>query len=147
MTESIESSMKDVLPGFSDVPVEWVPPMPHQQLAQHLRNCNVFALLSLEEGMARTALEAMACGLPVVLTPNTGTADLVKPGINGEIVPIRDSEAAAKAIIACHERQLRHGPPQAGDLLKELSFQTFSDRFTRHLSRLGLIDGVAVSDN
>ena len=141
LTESVESSMKDILPQYADVPVEWTPPLPHAELARHLRNCHVFALLSLEEGMARTALEAMACGLPVVLTPNTGTADLVIPGVNGEVVPIRDAQAAAKAIVACHERQLQSGPPSVGDLAKELSFETFSDRFVAHLERLGLIGG------
>lgn len=141
LTENVESSMKDILPRYSDVPVEWSPPMPHDQLALHLKACHVFALLSLEEGMARSALEAMACGLPVVLTPNTGTADLVIPGVNGEVVPVRDPEAAAKAIIACHERQLVNGPPPAGTLREDLSFANFEKRFTAHLHRLGMISG------
>ena len=139
LTETVESSMKDILPRYADVPVEWTPPMPHDRLAPHLRNCHVFALLSLEEGMARTALEAMACGLPVVLTPNTGTADLVSPGINGEIVPIRDPAAAAAAIVACHERQLASGPPNSYSLRQNLSFETFEERLVCLLRRAGLV--------
>ena len=139
LTDTIESSMKDILPRYSDVPVEWHSGMPHEQLAIHLKNCHVFALLSLEEGMARTALEAMACGLPVVLTPNTGTADLVTPGINGEIVPIRDPAAAAAAILACHERQLASGPPDNDSLRQDLSFETFRERLIFHLRRTGLV--------
>ena len=139
LTESVESSMEGILPHYSDVPVEWVPPMPHDRLAIHLKGCHVFALLSLEEGMARTALEAMACGLPVVLTPNTGTADLVEPGVNGEVVPIRDPQAAAAAIIACHERQRKDGPPVSANLLDDLSFARFESRFLAGLQRVGLV--------
>lgn len=140
LTDSIESSMKEVLKGYADVPVEWVAPMPHEQLAVHLKGCHVFALLSLEEGMARTALEAMACGLPVVLTPNTGTADLVVPGVNGEIVPIRDAGAAAAAIVKCHERQLEAGPPGTGSLAQMLSIDTFESRLMGHLRNAGFAD-------
>lgn len=139
LTDSIESSMKDLLPRYADVPVEWHPGMPHAQLANHLKGCHVFALLSLEEGMARTALEAMASGLPVILTPNTGTADLVTPGENGEIVPIRDPAAAAAAIITCHERQLASGPPQNDSLRHDLSFETFKDRLMHCLRKSELI--------
>jgi glycosyltransferase involved in cell wall biosynthesis len=35
----------------------------------------------------------MSCGLPVILTPNTGASDYVEEGINGSIVPIRDAGA------------------------------------------------------
>jgi glycosyltransferase involved in cell wall biosynthesis len=38
--------------------------LPHAQLAQRLQSADIFVLPSLEEGLVRTALEAMACGLP-----------------------------------------------------------------------------------
>lgn len=138
LTEVIETSMKEILDGFRDVPVEWTPPLPHDRLAGHLKKCHVFALLSLEEGMARSALEAMACGLPVVLTPNTGAADLVFAGAEGEVVPIRDPEAAAAAIIRCHQRQLDGGPRSGADLASRLSAGTFELTFLGHLKRLGM---------
>jgi glycosyltransferase involved in cell wall biosynthesis len=140
LMQSVESSMKDILSHYADVPVEWSPSMPHDQLALHLKGCHVFALLSLEEGMARTALEAMACGLPVVLTPNTGTSDLVTPGVNGEVVGIRDPAAAAAGIIACHERQLAFGPPRTDSLRQDLSMETFESRFMNHLRKIGLVN-------
>jgi glycosyltransferase involved in cell wall biosynthesis len=137
LTDHIDASMKAILPKYADVPIEWTTTMAREHLSEHLKKCHVFCILSIEEGMVRTAMEAMACGLPVVLTPNTGTADLVVPGVNGEVVPIRDAAAAAKAIIACHERQFRDGPPAADDLHRQVSFATFSERFIAHLQRLG----------
>ncbi|WP_035610995.1 glycosyltransferase [Haloferula sp. BvORR071] len=140
LTDSVESSMKDIIPKYSDVPIEWAPPKPHAELAEHLRGCHVFALLSLEEGFARTAAEALACGLPAVLTFNTGSADCIKPGVNGEIVPIRDPQAAAEAILKCHERLLEKGRPEIGDLHEYLSLEQFEARFLNALRRIGLLE-------
>ena len=47
---------------------------------------------------ARTVTEGLSCGLPVITTPNTGASDLVIPGQNGEVVPIRDPAAIAEAV-------------------------------------------------
>lgn len=44
---------------------------------------DVYALPSKAEGMAGALLEAMACGLPCIVTPISGSKDLVKEGYNG----------------------------------------------------------------
>jgi starch synthase len=138
LTDQVESSMKDILPLYQDVPIEWAESLPHALLAEHLKKCHVFALLSLEDGFARTVTEALACGLPAVVSENTGAKDCIRPGVNGEIVPIRDPAAAAAAILACHERQLRDGPPSPGELLENLSFARFESDFMAALHQLGL---------
>lgn len=106
LTDVVEGSMKPIFPKFGDVPIEWSPPLPHAALARHLAGADVFALLSLEDGFARTVTEAMACGLPVVVSENTGAKDFVDPGINGEIVPIRDPRAAAEAILKLGRKKI-----------------------------------------
>ena len=50
------------------------------------------------EGLPRSILEAMAMGLPVVTTDIRGCREAVKPGLNGLIVPPRDSEQLANAL-------------------------------------------------
>src|SRR6059058_3151492 len=92
---------------------------------------------SLEEGLVRTALEAMACGLQVVLTPNTGTSDFVQPGVNGEVVPIRDPRATAEAILNCWEHARQGTRLAMTDLQEKVSFETFSNTFKKQLSALG----------
>ena len=139
LTDLVESSMKDILPKFSDVPIEWHPPMPQAQLAAHLGMCHVFALLSLEEGFARTAAEALACGLPAVLTFNTGSADCIEPGVNGEIVPIRDAPATAAAILKCYDRLMKDGRPAVGGIHDYLSQERFESRFREGLERIGIL--------
>ena len=135
----IQDDVKPILSRYRDLPIEWSPPLPHARLAARLRGADVFVLPSLEEGLARSACEAMACGLQVVLTPHTGANDFLKPGVNGEIVPIRDAAATAEAILKCGERARRGHVSDATDLRAKLSFETFAADFTGQLKALGLI--------
>jgi len=60
------------------------------------QQADLFAFPSLQEGSALVTYEALACGLPVVTTPNAGS--VVRHGVEGFIVPIRDVEALAAAL-------------------------------------------------
>ncbi len=59
---------------------------------------DIFVLPSLNEGMGRVLVEAMAAGLPIVASRVGGIPDLVKDGKNGHLVPPADGSALAKAI-------------------------------------------------
>lgn len=63
--------------------IEFVGYVPREQIPQHYAAAHAFALPSFNEGLSLSALEAMACGLPLVLTRTGGTADLVEEGSNG----------------------------------------------------------------
>jgi glycosyltransferase involved in cell wall biosynthesis len=139
LTRDVRDDVKPILSRYRDLPVEWAPRLSHAQLVERLRSADVFVLPSLEEGLVRTALEAMACGLQVVLTPNTGTSDFVQPGVNGEIVPIRDPAATAEAILKCWERVQQNPMPDVTGLHEKLSFETFAGDFARQLTTLGFV--------
>ena len=59
---------------------------------------DIFVLPSLNEGMGRVLVEAMAAGLPIVASRVGGIPDLVKDGKNGLLVPPADAPALSKAI-------------------------------------------------
>lgn len=69
--------------------------VPHSQLASNLTRGSIFVLPSVEDGFGKVILEAMACGLPVIASTNTGGPDVVREGVDGYIVPIRDPETMA----------------------------------------------------
>jgi glycosyltransferase involved in cell wall biosynthesis len=50
----------------------------------------------VSEGSAVVHLEALACGVPVITTPNCGS--VVRDGVDGFLVPIRDAEELANKI-------------------------------------------------
>lgn len=61
-----------------------------------LNKAGVFVLPTYyREGVPRTILEALACGLPVITTDTPGCRDTVIEGENGVLVPPRDSRALA----------------------------------------------------
>lgn len=136
LTEGVHPSMKAIFHKYSDVPIEWSPHLSHEKLGKRLKSAHVFALLSIEEGLARTALEAMACGIPVVLTPNTGVSDLVNQGINGEVVPIRDPHSAAESIVRCYESRINGHTAMNVSLNKPLSFNSFRESLLKHLDTI-----------
>ena len=51
------------------------------------------------EGVPRSLIEAAACGRPIVTTDAPGCRDLVRDRREGMLVPLRDSEAAARALV------------------------------------------------
>jgi len=56
---------------------------------------DIFCLPTLYDPMPNAALEALACGLPVVTTTTCGAAELVRPGVNGAVVEALDVAALA----------------------------------------------------
>jgi phosphatidylinositol alpha-1,6-mannosyltransferase len=57
--------------------------VPREEISTHYTNAHVFVLPSYNEGMSVATLEAMAAGLPVVVTRTGGTAELVEEEVNG----------------------------------------------------------------
>lgn len=76
--------------------VELVGVVPRGEIARHLAWADAFLLPSLCEGSATATYEALAAGLPVIATPNTGS--VVRDGEEGFIVPVRDVDAIVDAL-------------------------------------------------
>lgn len=67
--------------------------------AESLRAADLFALPSVAEGMSNSLLEAMATGLPCLVTRIGGNTDLVEDGRTGRLLPQGDPGAWAGAIV------------------------------------------------
>ena len=76
---------------------------PQSKLRFLYSQCSVFCLASIEDGFGMVIPQAMACGLPVIHTTNTGGEDIVRDGIDGFSVPIRDVEALKEKILFLSE--------------------------------------------
>lgn len=71
---------------------KWIGHIPQRNLYQHYSKGSVFVMASIEEGLGMVQLQAMACGLPVIATVNTGAEDILRNGVDGFIIPIRNRE-------------------------------------------------------
>lgn len=69
-----------------------------ENIAEVWRNNHIAVLPSYREGLPKSLLEAAACGRPIVTTDTAGCNEIVKQGVNGLLVPIRNDQALAEAI-------------------------------------------------
>lgn len=95
--------------------VEFLGPMPHAGVAAAMRGFDIFCALSRAESFGVAAVEAAACGAPVVATAVGGLPEVVADGRTGLLVPPDDVEAAARALsrlvddVELRERMGREG--------------------------------------
>lgn len=75
--------------------VELVGPRPHAALQAEYAAADVFVLPSVEDGFGLVVAEAMSAGLPVVVSENVGSAELIEEGVSGFVVPARDARSLA----------------------------------------------------
>ena len=71
------------------------------QLYKDILDAYAFVLSSDFEGMSNSMLEAIALGIPTISTdyPSGGARAIIKDGINGILVPLKDTEAMAAALL------------------------------------------------
>lgn len=83
--------------GVADRTV-WLKPQPHHSLSSHYRAADVVLVPSRSESFGLVALEAAACGVPVVATAVGGLRTLVKAGSTGFLVEGRNPQAMAERV-------------------------------------------------
>lgn len=98
---SNENSLKDLAETLNVTnSVKFIGFIPNDELPQYLTAVDVYVSTSLSDaGIAASTAEAMACGLPVVVTDVADNRWWVKDGENGFIVPVKDPRFLAERII------------------------------------------------
>ncbi len=110
--------------------------VPRTQIGEHFAWADVFLLPSLCEGSATAAYEAMACGLPVIATPNTGS--VVRDGVDGFIVPSGDAGAIVEKLEAliADPKRLAEMSAQAWQRSREFTLRSYGERLLHSLENL-----------
>lgn len=85
--------------------VRFMGALPNEQAMREVAHSSIFVLPSLGEGLGIVILEAQALGVPVVATNIGGIPDCVKDGSTGLLVPVKNPEAIAEAVIKILENQ------------------------------------------
>ena len=78
--------------------IQFLGEVSHENLLPIYQNHDVVELPPLNEGMSNTALEAMASGLPLIMTDTGGTQELLTDGENGHVIPMRSCDAITVAL-------------------------------------------------
>ncbi len=75
----------------------------------HLRGAAVCVHPSWEDGFGYAPVEALCCGVPTIVSENTGMKELIAPGRNGMVLPTGDLGALAEAIDGAYRGELLSG--------------------------------------
>ncbi len=87
--------------------VQFTGRVPHEEIKEHLAWAHALILVSSSEGRPNVVLEALASGLPVIVSDIPGNRELVEDGKNGIVVPLSSPERLAEAIKTLFEKKNR----------------------------------------
>ena len=120
--------------------VELGGPIPRPELLQHFLASDALIFPTLCDGFGMVATEAWSQGLPVITTDSAGAADLVRPGLNGLVIPAGSSSAIAKAIQWCldHRQELLDMREAALETAASWQWGDYRARFAEVLRAEGL---------
>ena len=115
---------------------DYIGQVPRSEVVQEFLGADIFVLPTLSESFGLVHLEAMACGLPVITTPNCGS--VVRDGIDGFIVPIRDAQTlAARIEQLLSDRNLRNEMSgNARQRAQEFTWEKYGDRILSAIQTL-----------
>jgi glycosyltransferase involved in cell wall biosynthesis len=137
-----------LLVGINEFPEDWLtqyrdsfryhPSVPHTSLNAYYSSANVLVFPSLAEGLALVMLEAMACGIPVITTYNSGGSSIITDGVEGFILPIRDGEALKEKLEWCyrHPQELAEMGHAARQKAEQLTWDLYRQQLTSQIQHL-----------
>lgn len=100
-TEGMEKYLNGKLAAHPRIKIRPGDPLPY------LHRADVLVHPSFEDGLGLAPLEALACGVPVIVTEDTGMKEYVEPGRNGYILPTGDIDALVDQLRAIRSRPLK----------------------------------------
>lgn len=100
---SRQAETEPLLARFASDRIRHVGPFREFDLHEYYRLGSVFCLPSIEDGFGMVLVQAMASGLPLICSTNTGGADLIAEDREGFVVPVRDVDALKQKILFLYE--------------------------------------------
>lgn len=132
-----ESGLDAVIKRMELRGVSFLPPVPQPDLRDYYNDSSVFVLASVADGFGMVVPQAMACGLPVIVTENVGARDLIEDGVNGFVVPIHAPHLIAERLRYLHdnpEAAVRMGQAALMTVRGSFSWSDYGDRLAAFLT-------------
>lgn len=115
--------------------------VPREKIAEHYANAHLFSLASYNEGMSVATLEAMAAGLPLVVSRTPGTRELVRENHNGLLFDWADVDSLTAHLrhLATHRDVARGMGAASRERAARFAWEDAAGRYVemfREISRL-----------
>lgn len=118
---------------------KWIGHVPQRELAKHYSQSSVFVLNSIQDGFGMVIIQAMACGLPVIATENTGGPDIIEGGESGYIIPIRDTGALKDRLNYLHknpEKAKQMGMNARGRVKNGFTWEDYGKKMVKEYEKM-----------
>ncbi len=128
---TIENNFKKILKKFKKLKnVKFISKQKQENLKYFYNNSDIFVLYSLEEGLSMVQAQAMACGLPIICSENTGGSEIVDDGINGYVIPIKNIEILKNKIqeFYYNRSKLKNFSLNALKKTKDISWENYGNK-------------------
>ena len=112
----------------------------HYDLPAYIRSADVGVIPSIEDGFGMVIPQIMASCVPMITTTNTGGSDMIRNGINGFVVPIRDPRAIAQKIELLYQDPEKLTQMKNHALETVLNGYTWADYGSRYTAFLNSLD-------
>lgn len=136
---AIKDELKPVIEQYKKKNWKFFGHINHYELSEYLSQCDVGVQPSIAEGLSMVIPQYMACGLPVIVTDNSGGENVVTEGVNGFIVPIREPRAIADKITLLYSDQNKLKEMKnaaAASIIRGLSWNDYGNRYVNFLTSL-----------
>lgn len=135
------------LVGSGDIPAEERANLPasvqllgikcRTEVAQIMQRADVFVFPSFFEGLAQVQIEALASGLPVIGTVESGADQILESGVNGVVIEAGNQEELASCMhdLACNDALRVRMQDATRSRRNSLSWETYGNKWLSLLSR------------
>jgi len=135
---TLEKKLRALVEGLNlEKDVMFLGKIPHSNLPIYYNASDVFVLPSFYEGISLVSLEALSCGIPIVVSSAIGASEFIQPGVQGFIVEEGNVESLALALQQavklppetrrlCREIALQFSKEQVGKIVKDILFGLLS---------------------
>ena len=101
---SIDPEIKQIImPYFKENNIDFIGHVPQNHLKKFYNESSLSVICSVEEGLAMVQAQAMASGIPLICTTNSGGSDIITESVNGFVCPIRNIEYLKEKILYFYE--------------------------------------------
>ncbi len=116
----------------TNAPIEALGYLKRPELAAAFRRVDVLVLPSRHDSFGRVVVEALATGLPVLVSEHVGAKEAITEGETGWVVPAEDEDALADQMCWCieHPEQVRSMRDACVDTAQDYSWTAYRERVT-----------------
>jgi glycosyltransferase involved in cell wall biosynthesis len=113
-------------------------PVPQAELLSSFRSAHCLVLPSRHDSFGMAVVEAMACGLPAIVSDMVGAREAIDEGANGWVVPSGDASALAARMTWCVENRaaVQAMRPKARAAAERYTWDRYAERLGDVLTRV-----------